>query len=179
MKNKIKIIKTSLDGPYLIRSPIFKDLRGEFMRLFCNKEFNFLKLKKIVQINFSKNLKKSTIRGLHYQTGKFAEDKIIFCTSGKLQDFFVNIKKNSNQYLKSSSVVLDDEKNNMVFVPRGFAHGFLTLENNTNLIYFSTNFYNPKFEKSIKWDDPLIRLKLKIKPKFISKKDNSISWIRS
>jgi len=92
---------------------------------------------------------------------------------------FVNIIKKSNQYLKSSSFVLDAKKNNIIFVPRGFAHGFLTLENNTNLIYFSTNFYNPKFEKSIKWDDPLISLKLKIKPKFISKKDNSISWIRS
>jgi len=71
MKNKIKIIKSSLDGPYLIRSPIFKDMRGEFMRLLCNNELNFLKLKKIVQVNFSKNLKKHTLRGLHYQTGKF------------------------------------------------------------------------------------------------------------
>ena len=176
MKKKINFIKTAINGPYLIKIPVFKDNRGEFFNIFSWNDFNFLKLKKIIQINFSKNIKKNTFRGLHSQTGKFAEEKIIFCTSGRSQHFIVNLKKSSKQFLMSSSVVLD--KNNVLFIPKGFAHGFLTLKNNTNIIYFSTNFYNPKFENNIKWDDPSIKLNLKTKIKILSKKDNLISWIK-
>lgn len=178
MNKKLKIIKTKIKGPYIINTTSFKDKRGQFTRLYCFNELQSLGLKKIAQINLSQNLKKHTFRGLHYQTGKYAEDKIVICTSGKIQDFFVNIDKKSKDYLKGSSVVLDSKKKNLILVPKGFAHGFLTLTEKAEVIYFSSNFYSPKHEKGIRWNDPKLKLRFTIKPKLISEKDKFIDLIK-
>ena len=133
----------------------------------------------IRKINYSKNKKKYTFRGLHYQTGRSAEDKLVVCVRGKIQDIFVNIQKDSKEYLKSSSEILDCKENKVLLVPRGFAHGFLTLKENTEVIYFSTNFYDPGKEKGIRWNDPRIKLVLKSKPRIISEKDKNINFLDS
>lgn len=176
---KIKFLKSKLKNVYIIKGLPFKDKRGEFKRIYCKEELGFLGLKNIVQINYSKNKKKYTFRGLHYQTGRSAEDKLVVCVRGKIQDIFVNIQKDSKEYLKSSSEILDCKENKVLLVPRGFAHGFLTLKENTEVIYFSTNFYDPRKEKGIRWNDPRIKLVLKSKPRIISEKDKNINFLDS
>lgn len=173
-EKKFKIIDKFFNNCYVIKINQFKDDRGSFKRIFCLDEINKL-LKnnfRIKQAAKSFSLKKGTFRGLHMQIGKYAEDKYIFCEAGKLCDIIIDMRKKSKTYLSVKKVELKENDNKIIFVAKGCAHGFITLKNATTLIYFYSNFYNKKFERTIKYNDVRIKLKLPEKIQKISKKDN-------
>jgi dTDP-4-dehydrorhamnose 3,5-epimerase len=170
----MKIKKTKLNGVKIIIPNPNKDNRGFFQRLFCKKVFKSKNLNNsIVQINNSFNKKKGTTRGLHYQSDSSAECKILRCVRGSLVNIVVDVRKNSKTYLKSIKIKLTAKNRHMSYIPRGFANGLQTLEDNTELVYFTTNFYNPKKEKGLSVLDPKLKIKLPLPIKFISKKDKS------
>ncbi len=162
-----------LKGIYLIKNQKFKDKRGFFFESFNKKKFQKLFLKKInvCQINHSVS-KKYVIRGLHYQVGKFQQEKIVKVIRGKIFDVAVDLRKNSKTYGKFQSVILSDKNNYQLYIPRNFAHGFQVLSEEAEVSYITGNFYNPSSERTILWSDPLINIKWPYPRKaIISKKD--------
>lgn len=158
----------------LIKETPFFDERGFFSRLFCVNELKKFNLNfKIKNINHSKSLRKFTFRGFHYQEGRFAEDKIIFCTNGSAHLVTINLNKNSKFKFKVSSVKLSANVNHSLFVPKGFATGFITLEDETEIFYLTNNFHSVKHERGIRWNDKFFSIKLPAKPVVMSKRDKS------
>lgn len=166
--NKIKLIKLKKHS----------DKRGIFRRIFCKEIFkkinSFIDVK---QVNLSTNPKRGTLRGLHYQKGKFAEKKIVFCTKGKLFFVALNIDKKSKNYLKYKSFILNEKDNFALFIDKKYATGFITLSKNTELLYLMSNFYSPGSAMGIKYNDPKIKIKWPKKPKIISPKDKNLNTL--
>jgi len=168
------------------KNPIFivsrkkiKDPRGFFERLYCKKEFYaLLKYKDIKQINRAYTKIKGTIRGMHYQVGGNSEDKIITCVKGKVFDVIVDIRKDSKNFLKWYGKILDSKLNNSNFVPYGFAHGYQSLTNECEMIYFHTDFYYKSRSKIVNCFDPKLSIKWPLKTSLIiSKKDKDMKFI--
>lgn len=156
------------------------DSRGSFERLFCTEEFKKAGLiKDIAQINRSCNKHKGSFRGLHCQIPPFEEVKIIRCIKGSVYDILLDLRKNSPFFLKWISVELSDKNDHMVYIPGGVAHGFQTLEGNSELIYFHSKIYNPKYEMGIRYNDPDIQLTLPLEITEISQRDQNHTWINN
>ena len=133
-----------------IKIKTFKDFRGEFYKLFSDKLYYKLKKKSFIEeISISNSKKKGTIRGLHYQKPPFAEDKIITCIRGSIFDVVVDIRKNSPNFLKIETFYLKSSNFESILIPKGFAHGFQTLENNCSVLYFNTEKYKPEKQENI------------------------------
>ena len=148
------------------------DSRGFFSRVFCQKEFVDYGLDpRVMQINNSFNAEKGTLRGLHYQLPPFQETKLVRVVRGALWDVIVDLRQDSPTYGQWDAVTLTAEKRNMIMVPRGCAHGIITLEENTEMLYFVSEHYAPKYERGLKWDDPRFNIEWPIEPKIISDKD--------
>lgn len=167
----MNLIKTKISGVYIIKNNPFKDHRGAFSRLFCEKEIGKKTKFKLKQSNLSYNKYKYTLRGFHYQTGKFAEKKILKCVNGKIYDIVVDLRKNSLTYKKYISVILDSKNNKSLLLPKGCANAFLTMSDDTIVVYYTNNFYNKKFEKGLRFNDSAFKFKWPKIPKVISKKD--------
>ena len=169
------IIKsTKLKGSYIIKLSKKADSRGYFTRFYCKNEFSKRKLNtKWVQINLSSSNQIGTLRGLHIQTGPYSEIKLIKCTKGVIWDVIVDLRKKSKTYGKWSGCILSENNFKNVYVPRGFAHGYITLQPNSQIVYLVSNFYNHKSEKVLAWNDEDINIKWPIKPKKISTKDKN------
>jgi dTDP-4-dehydrorhamnose 3,5-epimerase len=167
----LNLIKTKISGVYIIKNNSFKDHRGAFSRLFCEKEIGKKTQFKLKQSNLSYNKYKYTLRGFHYQTGKFAEKKILKCVNGKIYDIVVDLRKNSLTYKKYISVILDSKNNKSLLLPKGCANAFLTMSDDTIVVYYTNNFYNKKFEKGLRFNDSAFKFKWPKIPKVISKKD--------
>ena len=169
---KFDFEESPLKGVFHLTPKPMEDSRGYFERLFCEEDFAEIGLaKKIVNINHSYTKQKGTIRGLHFQYPPYAETKIVMCTKGSVYDVAVDIRKGSPTFLGWHSQVLSAEKHNMLLIPEGFAHGFQTLEEDTEIIYLNTNFYSSKFESGLAYDDPVIGLSWVFEPVGISEKD--------
>ena len=123
---------------------IFNDLRGSFGRLFDDRKFADIIFDGVKNINISKNISKGTIRGLHMQKGMYAETKIVFCQKGSIIDLFIDCRKESPTFGVINKIKLDAELNHSLLVPRGCLHSFLTLEDNTEVIYLTDNYYSLK-----------------------------------
>ncbi len=169
----MKLIKTKIAGVYIIKNSPFKDCRGSFTRLFCEKEIGKKTKFKLKQSNLSFNKSKYTLRGFHYQTGKFSEKKILKCIKGKIFDIVVDLRKNSPTYKRYISFILDDKNNKSLLLPKGCANAFLTLADNSMILYYTNNFYNKNFEKGLRFNDPNFNFKWPKVPRVISKKDMS------
>ncbi len=168
----MKFFKTPLNGAFIIDLEKFQDERGFFSRLFCSKEFNNYNLNhNFVQVNNSLSSNKGTLRGIHYQMNPMAESKLVRCISGALYDVIVDLRINSKTYKKWFAINLTSENRKMIYVPEGFGHAFLTLEDNTEAIYFASQFYSPDHELGLKWNDEEIGIDWPIEPKYISDKD--------
>ena len=138
-----------------------KDKRGSFSKLLSEiNNRKILKNEKIVEVNYSFSKKKGTVRGFHYQIGKFKEKKIIFCLTGKILDISINVDKKSKNYNKIFKFILDEKKNKFLVIPKNFAHGFQTLKENTTLIYLHTAKYYKKYERSINPVDSVLKKKI-------------------
>lgn len=166
--------ETPLSGAYIIELDKKGDDRGFFARVFCEKEFSKAKLDDhFVQINNSLSAEKGTLRGMHYQLAPYAETKIVRCIKGALYDVILDLRPDSPTFGMSFGEEITEENRRMMYVPKGFAHGFITLEDDTEAFYLVSEFYAPKAERGIKWDDPKFNIQWPITPKIISEKDQN------
>lgn len=151
-----------------------EDRRGFFGRLWCEKEFkNFGLNTNIVQSNVSLSKNKGTLRGMHFQRGKHAETKFVRCTRGSVYDVIVDLRPDSPTFKKWCGVELSADNYNMIYIPESFAHGFLTLEDNSEVYYMVTQFYNAESEGGLHYNDPEINIEWPITISEISDKDDS------
>lgn len=168
----MKFIPTPLNGSFVIELEKRGDDRGFFARAFCIKEFESNGLNQnIVQINNSLSKDIGTLRGMHYQLAPKSEDKIVRCINGRLYDVIIDLRPESSTFKKWFGIELSAENRLSLYVPKGFAHGFITLEENTESFYLVTEFYSPENERGIRYNDPEFNIKWPIEPKIISNKD--------
>ncbi len=167
------IAETELKGLYIIEPKVFEDPRGYFFESYNLKEFQEKGLDlKFVQDNQSKS-QKGVLRGLHFQNPPFAQGKLIQVIKGSVLDVSVDIRKDSPTYGKHFSMVLSEQNKKMLYISEGFAHGFLTLDDETIFSYKCTNFYNPAAESSILWNDENLNIDWGINDPIISEKDKN------
>lgn len=177
----MKIINTSLKGVLIIEPTVYGDNRGWFMETYNDR---FLKQKGLnyhfVQDNHSYSAKKGTIRGLHYQLNPKAQTKLIRCTKGAIYDVAVDIRKGSPTYGKWFGIELSEENKKQLLIPKGFAHGFLTLTDDVEVQYKVDEFYSPKNDRGIIWNDPEINIHwpLTVQP-ILSEKDQNAPLLRN
>lgn len=166
--------ETPVKGAYIIELNPYNDERGLFVRTFCKNEFKTIGHDaEFVQFNHSITLKKGTIRGMHYQIPPFSEIKLIRCVRGSVFDVIIDIRKDSPTYLKSFAMELSEYNMLSLYIPKGMAHGFQTLENNSQLIYHHTAFYTPGYEAGIRYDDPLTGIQWPLPVSVITDKDKN------
>jgi dTDP-4-dehydrorhamnose 3,5-epimerase len=166
--------ETPLKGAYVIDLEKRGDDRGFFARFFCVNEFKNKGLDDtFVQINNSLSTHQGTLRGMHYQLSPKAETKVVRCVRGALYDVILDVRPDSPTFGKSFGAELTAENRRMMYVPKGFAHGFLTLEDDTEALYLVSEFYAPEFERGIRWDDPKFNISWPLFPKVISEKDKN------
>ena len=161
-----------LQGVWLIEPQLIEDERGFFSRVICEKEFVEHGLpNKWVQQNIAFNHKKGTLRGLHYQKGTAAEIKVVRCTRGAIYDVVVDLRETSPTYKKWTGVELSAENHRMLYIPAGFAHGYITLTDTTEIAYLVSAFYTPGAEAGLRYDDPVIGINWPEMVQIISEKD--------
>jgi dTDP-4-dehydrorhamnose 3,5-epimerase len=164
--------ETKLKGAFIIDVKRLEDERGFFGRAWCKKEFEEHGLNSnAVQANVSHNKLAGTLRGLHYQTAPFTESKTVRCTEGSIFDVIVDLRTESPTYKQWLGVTLTAQSFRMLYVPDGFAHGFITLEDNTAVHYMVTEYYTPGAEKGIRYDDPAFNIDWALAPTIVSDKD--------
>lgn len=168
----MKFSSTPLQGAYLIQLDAHGDHRGFFARFFCEREFaeNGLETR-FVQANDSLTTAGGTLRGMHYQLPPAAEVKLVRCVRGALHDVIIDLRPDSPSYLKWFGADLTAENRVMMYVPRGFAHGFITLCDDTEALYLVSAFYSPENERGVRFDDPLFGIRWPAAATDISVKD--------
>jgi len=155
----MKFVETPLKGAYVIEPSLFADDRGFFTRAFCLETLNEHGINFTpIQANHAGSTQAGTLRGLHYQNSEYAEAKLFRCISGKLFDVIVDLRKNSSSYLQWFGIELTAENKKMIYVPKGFAHGYLTLTSDTEAYYLVDTLYNPQSEHGLRWDDPVLNI---------------------
>jgi len=170
----MKFVKTELEGALIIEIEKINDNRGFFSRSWDTNIFKNEKINdKIVQCNISFNNKKGTLRGMHFQKSPHGETKLIRCTKGKIFDVIIDLRPKSKTYKKWMGIELSQNNHKMLYVPKGFAHGFQTLEENSEVFYQMSEFYKSKYSSGVKWDDESFKINWPIIPPIISEKDLS------
>ncbi|MGE0431095.1 MAG: dTDP-4-dehydrorhamnose 3,5-epimerase [Planctomycetota bacterium] len=170
----MRFTPTPLQGATLIEPELRGDERGFFARLFCQREFAQHGLATaFVQVNDSMSKEVGTLRGMHYQLAPAAETKLVRCIRGSLWDCIVDLRDDSPTFLKWFGVELSADSRKMLYVPRGFAHGFLTLAPDTEVLYLVDAFYDPALERGLRWDDPRIAIDWPAQPQIVSDKDRA------
>lgn len=186
--------ETQLKGAYIIELEPIQDERGFFARSFCKKEFKLRGISmNIAQCNISYNKKKGTLRGMHYQRAPHEEAKIVSCMKGSIYDVIIDIRPDSSTYCRWIAVELQAENREqrtesredlayrlpltapykMLYIPKGFAHGFLTLEDNTEVFYHMSEFYSPGYGRGIRWNDPFFAIQWPEEAKAMSAQDRN------
>lgn len=167
--------KGTLPGTYIIDPDRKEDSRGFFARVFCQREFAEHGLaQNMVQTNVSFNARRGTLRGMHYQAEPHQEVKLVRCTSGALYDVIVDVRPESETYGQWMGVELTADTHRMLYVPEGFAHGFVTLTDDTEALYQVSAFYTPGAERGLRYNDPAIGIDWPVDVTVISDKD--LSW---
>jgi len=168
--------ETPLKDAFLIEPQRLEDERGFFARSYCQREFEAHGLNpRVVQCNISFNEKKGTLRGMHFQVSPYEEAKLVRCTRGALYDVIIDLRSGSPSYLKHYGVRLDFDNRLMLYIPEGFAHGFITLENDTEVFYQMSEFYASDTARGLRWNDPFFGIKWPLEPIVISERDQSYS----
>jgi len=166
--------ETKLKGTYIIEIEKLEDERGFFARAWCKKEFeNHNLISRLVQANVSFNKKMGTLRGMHYQLAPYKETKLVRCTRGAIYDVIIDLRPDSSTYGQWMGVELTSENYKMLYVPEDFAHGFQTLEDNTETTYQVSQFYAPGSERGIRYNDPGFGIKWPRNVQVISEKDKN------
>ena len=166
--------KTDLEGAFVIQIQKLEDERGFFARTFCQQEFQEHGLNpNFVQCNISYNKTNGTMRGMHFQAAPHQEAKLVRCTQGAIQDVIIDIRPGSTTYLKHFSINLSASDHNALYVPEGFAHGFLTLEPETYVFYQMSEFYAPGYGRGFRWNDPAFNIEWSGEVRMISERDTN------
>ena len=166
--------ETKISGVFEIRVEPKRDERGFFARTWCQKEFEDHGLDPSqVQCSVSFNTRQGTLRGMHYQIAPFPETKVVRCTLGAIYDVVLDLRPQSSTFREWIAVTLTAEDRNMVYVPKGCAHGFLTLKDKTEVFYQISEFYNAESARGVRWDDPAFRIAWPEKVEVISERDRT------
>ena len=172
----MKFTEQKIEGVYLIKPEPYQDERGMLRRHFCEREFQAKNLMtNIRQSNVSENKRKHTLRGFHFQLPPRGENKVISCIKGSIYDIVVDLRRKSNTYLQWKFFELTEENRLSIYVPVGCANAYLTLTDNTWILYYHSEFYSPGDEGSIRYNDPYFNFEWPVEPKVISDKDLNIS----
>ncbi len=170
----MKFEETKLSGAFVIELQRMEDRRGFFARAFCRREFAAHGLNPAVaQCNTSFNRAAGTLRGMHYQTDPFPEVKLVRCIRGAIHDVIIDLRPASPTYRAWAGFDLSAENHRTLYVPEGFAHGYLTLADDTVVFYQVSEFYNPGHERGIRWNDPAFAIHWPLTPRIVSPKDAS------
>jgi dTDP-4-dehydrorhamnose 3,5-epimerase len=165
---------TPLEGAYTINLEKLGDDRGFFARFFCSKEFADRQIRnQFVQVNNSFSADKGTLRGMHYQLAPKAETKVVRCIKGAIWDVIIDLRPNSTTFKQWYGKELTAENRTMMVVPEGFAHGFITLEDDSEVLYLVSEFYSPEQERGILWNDPAFSIVWPTEPVVLSDKDQN------
>ena len=185
-------VETKLKGAFIIELEPIEDERGFFARTFCRREFESHGLySNFVQCNISHNLKKGALRGMHYQAAPYEEAKLVRCVRGSIYDVIIDLRPDSPTYCKWTGVELTAHCSQltakgspsaahssqltahyrMLYIPQGFAHGFLTLEDDTEVFYQMSEFYSPDHVRGIRWNDPIFGIQWPSDVQVISDRD--------
>lgn len=164
--------ETKLSGAFIIEPERLEDERGFFARSFCQREFEDHGLDlNVAQCNISFNQKRGTLRGMHYQAPPYQEEKLVRCTKGAIYDVIIDLRPESLTFKQWVAADLTAENRRMIYVPAGFAHGFQTLEDETEVFYQMSEFYHPECTRGVRWDDPAFEIEWYSKVESISKND--------
>ena len=168
----MKVIETEIKDLYMIEPQVFGDNRGWFMESWSQKKMEEAGLfYNFVQDSHSFSEKKGTLRGLHFQKGSSSQAKLVRCVRGAVFDVAVDLRKNSKTYKKWVGCILSEENKKQFLIPRGFAHGFLTLTDNVEFVYKADNYYDPQADRNIIWNDEEINVDWGIENPILSEKD--------
>jgi len=171
----MKFIKTKIDGAYIIETNKVVDERGFFVNSWNKKEFRENNLDvNLTECNIAFNNKKGTIRGLHYQIPPSDGSKLVRCIRGSIWDIAVDLRPNSKTFKQWFNVELNEENNKLNYIPPGCAHGYQTLEDNSEMLYLMSQEYDLKYERGLKYSDPVFNIPFPLEVSNISKKD--LSW---
>lgn len=166
--------ETPLKGAFIIELERIEDARGFFARSWCVQEFEKQGIhKEIVQCNISYNAVKGTLRGMHYQKKPHQESKLVRCTAGAIFDVIIDLRDDSPTFMKWISVELNAENRKMIYIPDGFAHGFITLMDHTEIFYQMTAYYTPAAARGIRFDDPAFNIQWPAAVNIISEQDKN------
>jgi dTDP-4-dehydrorhamnose 3,5-epimerase len=170
----MQFVPTNIDGAYVVEIEPHQDARGLFARTFCTREFGERGLAtSFVQCSTSFNVNRGTLRGLHFQLPPSVEVKLVRCTAGALCDVIVDLRPDSSTYLKHFAVELSARNRRSLYIPKMVAHGFQTLEDNTEVFYQISEFYTPEKSTGLRFDDPKLGIPWPLPVTSISEKDRS------
>jgi dTDP-4-dehydrorhamnose 3,5-epimerase len=170
----------SLAGAYLIEPERIEDERGFFARTWCREEFERHGLNpRVVQCNVSYNVRRGTLRGMHYQVKPHEEAKLIRCTRGAIYDVIVDLRPDSATYRRWVSAELTADNRRMLYIPEGFAHGFQTLADETELFYQMGEHFYPQSSRGVRYDDPVLGITWPLEVTVISEKDRGYPLLRA
>ncbi|MDX2253608.1 MAG: dTDP-4-dehydrorhamnose 3,5-epimerase [Nitrospira sp.] len=164
--------QTPLQGCYVIEPELIRDHRGFFARVWCRQELEQHGLKaELMQSNIGRSVRKGTLRGLHFQIGTHAEVKIVRCTRGAMFDVVVDLRRESATYKRWFGIELTAENEKMIYVPEGFAQGYLTLSDNTEMNYHTSKLFNREAATGVRFDDPQFGIEWPIEIAVMSQQD--------
>ena len=170
---------TSLAGAYVIELEKISDQRGFFARTWCQNEFADKGLNSnLVQCNVSYNKIRGTLRGMHYQRAPYWEAKLVRCTRGAIYDVIIDLRNDSKTFTHWFGVKLTSKNRKALYVPEGFAHGFLTLKDHTEVIYQMSEAFSAGNSDGVRWNDAAFGIKWPLDPEVISEQDNSYPFLQ-
>ena len=175
----MEIQELEIPGVYLITPKVFKDYRGYYMESYSKRSMEEVGITTVfVQDNHLLSLKKHTIRGIHFQNAPKAQAKLLRCTKGRILDIAVDLRKDSPTYKKYVGVELDNESKQQIFIPRGFGHVCMSLEDDTEVQYKVDELYYPEYDRAIAWNDPDIAIDWGGIEPIVSEKDRNAPFLR-
>ena len=175
----MRLIKTAIDGVVVIEPQVFGDSRGWFIETYSKSKFRELGINdEFVQDNHSHSVQKGTLRGLHFQNEPKAQSKLVRCTKGKILDVALDLRKGSSTFKKWVAIELSEENMKQLYIPKGFAHGFLTLTDDVEVQYKVDEFYSPEHDRTIRFDDPELNVDWKVQNPILSEKDSKAPFLR-
>ena len=164
--------ETKLKGAFIIEPERLEDERGLFARTFCEEEFKAHGLNpRVVQCNISFSKRKGTLRGMHYQVAPYEEAKLVRCTRGAICDVIIDLRPDSPTFKQWIAVELTADNCRILYIPEGFAHGFQTLEDSTEIFYQMSEFYHPECARGVRWDDTAFNIKWPLIDPILSDRD--------
>ena len=172
--------ETKLRGAFVIDPERLEDDRGFFARTWCVREFETHGLNpRLVQCSVSYNTRKGTLRGMHYQAAPHAETKLVRCTQGAIHDVVIDLREDSSTFRQWVAVELTAENRRMLYIPEGFAHGFQTLADDTEVFYQISEFYHPESARGVRWNDPAFGITWLLEVEMVSEKDQQYPLINA